>query len=327
MVFPSFPSYLDPPNWQPLANQQSGGNDTTRDSSQVLLPPPPPPPGGGGGSGGGGGEGGGSGVGSIRPVSMTDRARLAKIPQPEAGLKCPRCESANTKFCYFNNYNLSQPRHFCKACRRYWTRGGALRNVPVGGGCRRNKRTKSRNRSKSPAGGERQLLAGSANSTAGVSLSTPTHLPFLSSLHNFTNYGLNLGIIPPQPPPTSGGSTTGGADVHEFQADHWRLQPPQSQQFPLLSNEQQPNLLYTFEPPEATATRYNLGLFSRLGIENDVGMTTEAEAVKVEESKGMNLGKNFQFWVGGGGGGSDVSAWSGSGGGGGDLHGFTSLRQ
>ncbi|XP_027331917.1 dof zinc finger protein DOF5.4 isoform X2 [Abrus precatorius] len=55
-------------------------------------------------------------------------------------LKCPRCDSLNTKFCYYNNYNLSQPRHFCKNCRRYWTKGGVLRNVPVGGGCRKSKR-------------------------------------------------------------------------------------------------------------------------------------------------------------------------------------------
>ncbi|XP_027339181.1 dof zinc finger protein DOF5.4-like [Abrus precatorius] len=56
-------------------------------------------------------------------------------------LKCPRCDSLNTKFCYYNNYNLSQPRHFCKNCRRYWTKGGVLRNVPVGGGCRKSKRS------------------------------------------------------------------------------------------------------------------------------------------------------------------------------------------
>ncbi|XP_039061290.1 dof zinc finger protein DOF3.4-like isoform X2 [Hibiscus syriacus] len=54
-------------------------------------------------------------------------------------LRCPRCDSSNTKFCYYNNYNLAQPRHFCKTCRRYWTKGGALRNVPIGGGCRKNK--------------------------------------------------------------------------------------------------------------------------------------------------------------------------------------------
>ena len=54
----------------------------------------------------------------------------------------PRCESTKTKFCYYNNYSLSQPRHFCKTCRRYWTKGGTLRTVPVGGGCRKNKRAK-----------------------------------------------------------------------------------------------------------------------------------------------------------------------------------------
>lgn len=59
--------------------------------------------------------------------------------QQSEPLKCPRCDSINTKFCYYNNYNLTQPRHFCKTCRRYWTKGGALRNVPIGGGCRKNK--------------------------------------------------------------------------------------------------------------------------------------------------------------------------------------------
>ncbi|XP_019053420.1 PREDICTED: dof zinc finger protein DOF5.4 [Nelumbo nucifera] len=63
-------------------------------------------------------------------------------PHPNQALKCPRCDSLNTKFCYYNNYNLSQPRHFCKSCRRYWTKGGVLRNVPVGGGCRKTKRSK-----------------------------------------------------------------------------------------------------------------------------------------------------------------------------------------
>ncbi|XP_076953947.1 dof zinc finger protein DOF3.4-like [Bidens hawaiensis] len=58
-------------------------------------------------------------------------------PEPEH-LPCPRCDSTNTKFCYYNNYNFSQPRHFCKACRRYWTHGGTLRDIPIGGGSRKN---------------------------------------------------------------------------------------------------------------------------------------------------------------------------------------------
>ncbi len=65
-----------------------------------------------------------------------------RLKPPDQLVACPRCQSLNTKFCYYNNYSLTQPRHFCKNCRRYWTAGGTLRNVPVGGGCRKNKRTK-----------------------------------------------------------------------------------------------------------------------------------------------------------------------------------------
>ncbi|KAL2340567.1 hypothetical protein Fmac_008507 [Flemingia macrophylla] len=54
-------------------------------------------------------------------------------------IQCPRCKSNETKFCYFNNYNVNQPRHFCKTCQRYWTAGGALRNVAVGAGRRKSK--------------------------------------------------------------------------------------------------------------------------------------------------------------------------------------------
>jgi hypothetical protein len=54
--------------------------------------------------------------------------------------QCPRCASRDTKFCYYNNYNTAQPRHFCRACRRYWTLGGSLRNVPVGGSTRKRQR-------------------------------------------------------------------------------------------------------------------------------------------------------------------------------------------
>ncbi|CAM8890890.1 unnamed protein product [Rhodiola kirilowii] len=68
---------------------------------------------------------------------------LATRPQKDQAVNCPRCNSVNTKFCYYNNYSLSQPRYFCKTCRRYWTAGGSLRNVPVGGGSRKNRRSSS----------------------------------------------------------------------------------------------------------------------------------------------------------------------------------------
>ncbi|KAF8110622.1 hypothetical protein N665_0081s0052 [Sinapis alba] len=139
MVFSSIQAYLDPSNWQqaPPSNYNQGGAEASATGGHglgpQLQPQSQPQSNGSGGSG------------SIRPGSMVDRARQANVAIPEAALKCPRCDSTNTKFCYFNNYSLTQPRHFCKTCRRYWTRGGALRSVPVGGGCRRNRRTKSSN--------------------------------------------------------------------------------------------------------------------------------------------------------------------------------------
>ncbi|KAL5715441.1 hypothetical protein ACHQM5_017260 [Ranunculus cassubicifolius] len=102
-------------------------------------------------------------VDNKRATLMASNGRVMEKPvHQEQPLKCPRCDSANTKFCYYNNYSLSQPRHFCKACKRYWTRGGTLRNVPVGGGYRKNKKVK-----KSGGGG--------GSSDGSSSLSSLTH--------------------------------------------------------------------------------------------------------------------------------------------------------
>uniref|UniRef100_A0A803R6E2 Dof zinc finger protein n=2 Tax=Cannabis sativa TaxID=3483 RepID=A0A803R6E2_CANSA len=312
MVFSSIPVYLDPPNWhvqqqnheQYQQHQQQLSRlispESGRGGSGGQLPPLPPPAqlipshhvGGGGGSDSL--ASGGTGTGSIRPGSMADRARLAKIPQPETALKCPRCQSSNTKFCYFNNYSLTQPRHFCKTCRRYWTRGGALRNVPVGGGCRRNKKTsKSSNRgSKSPAGNNsgdqnKQTAAGSSSSTStgGGGLISPSADPmsghnnnnnsnntssFLASMQNLTRFGSgNLGLN------FTANNNNNNNDHHQIQAggsdlgfqigsevvDQWRLQ-----QFPLMGGghhdfESHPgnNNLYPFQGSSGTSGMVEVG--------------------------------------------------------------------
>eukprot|EP00262_Sarcandra_glabra_P014979 TRINITY_DN452_c0_g2_i2.p1 TRINITY_DN452_c0_g2~~TRINITY_DN452_c0_g2_i2.p1 ORF type:complete len:268 (-),score=20.63 TRINITY_DN452_c0_g2_i2:90-893(-) len=103
-------------------------------------------------------------------------------PHPNQALKCPRCDSLNTKFCYYNNYNLSQPRHFCKSCRRYWTKGGVLRNVPVGGGCRKTKRSKPKPSPESQKDGN----SGSNSSSDGSTL-TATVPATSSAVSNFPN--------------------------------------------------------------------------------------------------------------------------------------------
>ncbi|KAI3978950.1 hypothetical protein MKX01_016125 [Papaver californicum] len=88
--------------------------------------------------------------GELRPLNQPNPAPAAN--ENMAIIPCPRCDSTNTKFCYYNNYNLAQPRHFCKSCRRYWTQGGTLRNIPVGGGTRKSaKRSRTASSSSSPS--------------------------------------------------------------------------------------------------------------------------------------------------------------------------------
>ncbi|XP_023511991.1 dof zinc finger protein DOF2.4-like [Cucurbita pepo subsp. pepo] len=228
MAHSSLPIFLDPPNWQ----QPPSTNDNHQDPRQLpaFLPPPPPPPPSTAAQGGG-----------IRPGSMAYRARLAMLPQPEA-LKCPRCDSTNTKFCYFNNYSLSQPRHFCKACRRYWTRGGALRNVPVGGGFRKNKKKKKSNPPKSPTasqpemGNSRPIMSRSCNIE---SSSTMSHFPpsFPSLHHHISRFGA-----------AANSSAVNFAGIHMNsgrEMEQWQR-----------SQQQQPFFVAGLEPPAATATAF-----------------------------------------------------------------------
>ncbi|TMW83351.1 hypothetical protein EJD97_001961 [Solanum chilense] len=82
---------------------------------------------------------------TLESMLACTKPQQEKKPRPQDEVqKCPRCDSSNTKFCYYNNYSLTQPRYFCKSCRRYWTKGGTLRNVPVGGGCRKKQRSSSK---------------------------------------------------------------------------------------------------------------------------------------------------------------------------------------
>ncbi|MBA0847637.1 hypothetical protein Goshw_020822, partial [Gossypium schwendimanii] len=139
---------IHPSGTSKLSNHQAGPGN----SAQHFPPPPLLPP-----------HGGGEGAGSIRPGSMADRARLVNIPVPE-------------------------PRHLCKTCKRYWTRGGALRNVPVGGGCHRNKRSK-------------EVYRNLRSEATGKQLPVPSHR-FMAPLHHHTEFGggtdigLNYGSVP-----------------------------------------------------------------------------------------------------------------------------------
>ncbi|KAM0930836.1 hypothetical protein ACQ4PT_000736 [Festuca glaucescens] len=332
MVFPPAPAYLDPPNWnnqqqgqQPRATGGGGGGD----AQQQHMPVGPTtataaqPEAGGLPSSSVANEA--AGEQQARPNSMTERARMARVPQPEPALKCPRCDSTNTKFCYYNNYSLSQPRHFCKACRRYWTRGGALRTVPVGGGCRRNKRSSKSSAASSskPSSSSARQLAGGASSMPSTAASTnpgPTgamipsglssmshHLPFLGTMHPpGPNLGLAFSVgLPPlgmqqrqhmdggvdQFPLASSGGATFGASLEQWRVQ--QQQQPHHQQFPFLELPPAPpmyqlGLQANRAGPSAAApspAMFTLGQTS----------ATEEASMKDSDSKGQEMSLQRQY--------------------------------
>ncbi|PWA42560.1 DOF transcription factor 20 [Artemisia annua] len=57
-----------------------------------------------------------------------------------------------------------KPRHFCKNCRRYWTKGGTLRNIPVGGATRKITKPKPK---------KQHVMTSSQSSTAPVQNNNP----------------------------------------------------------------------------------------------------------------------------------------------------------
>lgn len=129
--FKLFGKVIQPPDAHRAAEEGAGAppppppppQPPTPTPTMAVLPPappqspPPPPP----------------------PLQLQAAGAGAAAGGTGDPLPCPRCGSRETKFCYFNNYNVNQPRHFCKNCQRYWTAGGAMRNVPVGAGRRKNK--------------------------------------------------------------------------------------------------------------------------------------------------------------------------------------------
>ncbi|PWZ36662.1 Dof zinc finger protein DOF5.8 [Zea mays] len=119
-------------------------------------------------------------------VQVDEPARKGQQPRQQQ-LECPRCRSTNTKFCYYNNYSTAQPRHFCRACRRYWTHGGTLRDVPVGGASRR---------AATGGGGKRRRVSAEPSSPppSVADACLPSAFPFLSDGSFFPQLDLVGGV-------------------------------------------------------------------------------------------------------------------------------------
>ncbi|RVW89045.1 Dof zinc finger protein DOF4.6 [Vitis vinifera] len=148
------------------------------------------------------------GIGVVKPMESSGPvAERRARPQKDQALNCPRCNSTNTKFCYYNNYSLSQPRYFCKTCRRYWTEGGSLRNVPVGGGSRKNKRSTSSSSSSSSPASSKKLLPDH------LITSTPPGFPSSASQNPKIHEGQDLNLAFPPPPEDYNNSISEFADL------------------------------------------------------------------------------------------------------------------
>ncbi|XP_027338152.1 cyclic dof factor 4-like [Abrus precatorius] len=115
--------------------------------------------------------------------------------EKEKRIACPRCKSMETKFCYFNNYNVNQPRHFCKTCQRYWTAGGALRNVPIGAGRRKAKSPTHETGEENKLGMEEGLLLDEWHVTADFRHIFPPKKPRTTS-GGYPTHALSLSSFP-----------------------------------------------------------------------------------------------------------------------------------
>jgi len=210
--------------------------------------------------------------------------------------------------------------------------------VPVGGGCRRNKRSKSSSRSKSPATGERQPGSTSTSTVSSGCCAAdmlghlppppPQNLSFLPPLHHLSDYasgdiGLNFGGFQPHMAATGGdvqfqlGTSSSGARsfLSTGLSEQWRLQ-----QFPFLANLEAPMGLLQYDQGENVEPTSYVGVAGQL---RSKPLDSEL-SVKMEENQGLNLSRshlgtsgNDQYSWGGGNGNGNGNAWT-------DISGFTS---
>ncbi|PHT79636.1 hypothetical protein T459_17688 [Capsicum annuum] len=128
------------------------------------------------------------------PTNVTNSEQNS-LKKPDKILPCPRCNSSDTKFCYYNNNNVNQPRHFCRSCQRYWTAGGTMRNLPVGAGRRKNKNLAAHYRHISISEG---LLAAGVESPNGL-----IHHPMFKPNGTILSFGTDLPLCESMASPLS----------------------------------------------------------------------------------------------------------------------------
>lgn len=212
-----------------------------------------------------------------------------------------------------------------------------MRSVPVGGGCRRNKRSKGSSSKSPPVSSDRQQTSGSGNSSSGAIASnnsgglSPQISPlgrFMAPLHqqlsDFDIGGFNYGGSGSLSAPTTAvgdlnfqlGNTNlaGGTNIGSLLGfdQQWRLQQQPPPQFPFLSS------LDPFDGGGGDGSSWQMRPKLPSSSRNLTQMGNNS--VKMEETpEQVNAGRQFlgnnneQYWNSG----SMAASWS-------DLSGFSS---
>lgn len=68
--------------------------------------------------------------GTIKHTNTTDSLQKT-WKEPDSILPCPCCNSMETKYCYYNNQNVSQPRKFCKSHLKNKKSDSRIRHINV----------------------------------------------------------------------------------------------------------------------------------------------------------------------------------------------------
>jgi hypothetical protein len=168
-----------------------------------------------------------NGVGGVPTTAVVDAVVSAASsvapppPRPATGpgsshpllppRQCPRCGSGNTKFCYYNNYSRSQPRYLCRACRRHWTEGGTLRDVPVGGGRKNRRGGKARASSSSSATATGLAAMGGSADVAFPDISRQVLFQPVGAVGGGSGYSIDLSAWQQMAPPPQGTGDANGA--------------------------------------------------------------------------------------------------------------------
>ncbi|XP_019154602.1 PREDICTED: dof zinc finger protein DOF4.5-like [Ipomoea nil] len=126
------------------------------------------------------------------PLPPIRRLRTMEyLGSPPPPRQCPRCHSNDTKFCYFNNYNVNQPRYYCRTCKRHWTHGGIQRDIPIGGRSHKGKRSTHRYENKRVQPSPPQLQQSCPQANVAPLAFSPLALPPVMTPYRVENGYLN----------------------------------------------------------------------------------------------------------------------------------------